>query len=404
MRCVTRVLIPKSGPLRVLAVISFANAAGTSLLVTSLVLYFTKVVSLSGGQVAAGLTLGGGLGLLVGVPLGHLGDRYGARELMMVLHVLLALAIVGYVFAEDFASFLVVSCFVGVLDRGAAAVDTGVVARALPDDGRQVRDRAYLRAVTNVGFAGGSALAAIGIALDSAAGYHGLFILDALSYAFVVGLSFRLPRLPRLPAEPTGPRLVVLRDRPYLAIIGLTALLAIHNSMLDVGLPLWVAGHTQAPAAIVGIIFVINCVAVALFSVRLASGSETPAAASRAALRSGVSLLAACTLMAISGAGGAVTAVTLLVLAMLLQAVGEMQQAASQWGLSLGLARVDRQGQYQGAASTGLALALSVGPLVMAGVVSLGSAGWLILGLGLLATGAATVPATRWALATRTAQ
>jgi len=80
---------------------------------------------------------------------------------------------------------------------------------------------------------------------------------------------------------------VVLRDRPYLAIVGLTALLAIHNSMLDVGLPLWVAGHTEAPAAIVGIIFVINCVAVALFSIRLASGSETPTAASHAALRPG---------------------------------------------------------------------------------------------------------------------
>lgn len=150
-------------------------------------------------------------------------------------------------------------------------------------------------------------------------------------------------------------------------------------------------------------IFVVNCVAVALFSVRLAAGSEAPLDAARSAVRSGATLLGACGLLALSGLPGVVAAVALLVGGMLLQAVGEMQQAASQWGLSLGLAPADRHGQYQGAAATGLSLGLSLGPLAMAGVVAAGAAGWLAFGAVMLAVGAATVPTTRWALAARTA-
>lgn len=119
--------LPAPGATRVLAATSFANALGSSLLVTSLVLYFTRVIGLSGGQVALGLTVGGGLGLLVGVPLGHLADTRGARELLIALLVLQAAATLGYVVARSFGAFLVAACAAGLLDRGASAVRSGVV-------------------------------------------------------------------------------------------------------------------------------------------------------------------------------------------------------------------------------------------------------------------------------------
>jgi MFS family permease len=395
-----RRLLPTDRTLRTLAVGSLVNSAGSGLLITTLVLYFTRIVGLSGGQVALGLSLGAGAGLLAGVPLGHLSDARGPREVLVALLALLAAVTVAYVFVTSFAAFVAVACLAVCLDHSSMAVRQGVIARALPVQGR-VRARAFLRSITNVGFAGGAAVATIGIAIDTKAGYQAMILADAASFAVVAAIHARLPHLPPVPPDATGPRLVVLRDRPYLVVVVLTALLALHNSMLDVGLPLWVSQRTDAPSAIVGVIFVLNCVSVALFSVRLAAGSEAVPDAARTALRSGTTLLLACALMAVSGPLPALAASAVLVAGMLLQSVGEMQQAASQWGLSLGLAPGDRHGQYQAAASTGLTFASMVGPLVMAAVVGVGAAGWLVFGAALVAIGAATVPATRWAQASR---
>lgn len=395
-----RRLLPTDPLLRRLALAAVVNAAGTGLLLSTLVLYFTGVVGLSGGQVAAGMAAGGAIGLLVGVPLGHLADTRGAREVLVVLMLVQAVTTLAYLLADSFLSFFVAACAAIASSRGAMAVSHGVSTRRLPPEGR-VRSRAFLRAMTNVGFALGAGAAAIGLAIGTRGCYEAMIAADALSFVVVAVIHARLPHLPRTASEEAGPRLVVLRDRPYVTVMALMALLTIHNSMLDVGMPLWISAHTSAPSALVGVIFMVNCVSVALFSVRLAAGSEAVPDAARAALRSGVTLLVACVLLATSGPLPAVAAAVVLVVGMLVQSAGEMQEAAAQWGLAMGLAPPERHGQYQGLASTGLALGWMIGPPVMAGVVALGSGGWLLLGTGLAATGAMVLPATRWAVATR---
>ena len=68
------------GPMRTFAAVTLVNTIGNGLLATAVVLYFTRVVGLSGAHVGVGLTIAGALGLLVGVPLGHVADRTGPRE------------------------------------------------------------------------------------------------------------------------------------------------------------------------------------------------------------------------------------------------------------------------------------------------------------------------------------
>ncbi|HEU4975410.1 MAG TPA: MFS transporter [Baekduia sp.] len=394
--------IPSDPLLRRLALAGVVNAAGTGLLLSTLVLYFTQDVGLSGGQVAAGMSAGGAIGLLAGVPLGHLADTRGAREVLVALLALESLATLAYLAAHSFVTFVAAACAAIALSRGAMAVSGGVTARRLPPEGR-VRSRAFLRAMTNVGFALGAGLATIGLAIGTRGAYQAMIAADAASFLVVAAMHARLPHLPRVPPDPAGPRLVVLRDRPYVVVMALMALMTMHNSMLDVGLPLWVSAHTDAPPALVGVIFVMNCVSVALLSVRFAAGSEAVPDAARAAFRAGITLLVACTLLAVSGPLPAVAAAAVLIVGMLVQSAGEMQEAAAQWGLSMGLAPADRHGQYQGLASTGLALGWMLGPPLMAGVVAVGTAGWLAVGIAFTAIGAMTVPAARWALATRAA-
>lgn len=382
--------------MRTLALSNLCNNAGNGLLMATLVLFFTGPVGLGAGAVAAGLSIGAGVGLLVGVPLGHLADRWGAREVAVAVQLAQTAATGAYLLVGSAGAFIAVATIEVALARGASAVRQGIIARALPDEGR-VEARALLRAVTNAGAALGTGLAAIGIAVGTRAGYEVMIALDALSFVAVAALTRQLPHLAGVPASASGPALVVLRDRPYLAAIAMTALLHVHNAILTVGLPLWVAAHTRAPEAMVGVIFTVNCLVVMAFSIRVARGTDTPAQGARAALRAGAWLAAACALLALSSSPPALVAALVLLVGMLLQAVGEMFQAASQWSLSLGLAPGDRHGQYQGAAATALNVGDALGPLVMAAVVAGGSLGWIALGGAFLAAGALHAPVVAWA-------
>jgi MFS family permease len=200
-----------------------------------------------------------------------------------------------------------------------------------------------------------------------------------------------------------GPRLIVLRDRPFLIVTGLVAIMSLHFSLLEVGVPLWVQGHTEAPRITVAIVFIVNCVLVALLSVRLARGSDTVAGAARAGARSGIVLAASCVLFAASSGPGATVAAAILIAAGVVEVLGEIVQAASGWGLGFGLAPEHAQGQYQGAAATGFALSLMLGPALMAAVTSAGTAGWLAFGAVFLVTGFVTIPVAAWAMERREA-
>jgi MFS family permease len=393
-------MLRASPTLRTLSAMTLANTVGSGLLGASVVLYFTHLVGLSGGQVGLGLTVAGGLGLLVGIPVGHVADRRGPREVLVALMLGEAVATLSYVFVRSFGVFLVAVCLVVTVDRAASAVKQGLLAQVLPAADR-VASRAFLRAVTNVGFAIGSGIAGIGILIDTQAAYDILIVGDAVTFAVAALLLLRLPHVPPQPPAADGPRLVVLRDRPYLAVSALVAVMSLHVSLLDVGLPLWVEGHTNAPRAIVAVIFIVNCVIVALFSVRFARGSDTVAGAARAGARAAVLLALSCVVFALTSGPAATVAAIVLVVAAVIQVGGEMAQAASGWGLAFGLAPDHAQGQYQGAASTAVAIAMMAGPATMAGVTSAGTIGWLAYGAVFLLAGFATVPVAAWAATSR---
>ena len=395
-------MLRTSPTLRTLSAMTLANTVGSGLLGASVVLYFTHLVGLSGGQVGLGLTVAGGLGLLVGIPVGHVADRRGPREVLVLLMLGEAVATMSYVFVRSFGVFLVAVCLVVTVGQASSAVKQGLLAQVLPTQDR-VAARAFLRAVTNVGFAIGSGIAGIGILFDTRAAYDVLIVGDAVTFAVAALLLLRLPHVPPQPPAASGPRLVVLRDRPYLAVSALVAVMSLHVNLLDVGLPLWVEGHTNAPRAIVAVIFIVNCVIVALFSVRFARGSDTVAGAARAGARAAVLLALSCVVFALTSGPAATVAAIVLVVAAVIQVGGEMAQSASGWGLAFGLAPDHAQGQYQGAASTAVAIAMMAGPATMAGVTSAGTIGWLAYGAVFLVAGFATIPVAAWAQRTREA-
>ncbi|MFF2349624.1 MFS transporter [Kitasatospora sp. NPDC058115] len=398
-----RRLLPAGPLLRGLVLMTLVNAVGDGLFVTVNVLFFTRSLGLTPGSVALGLTAAGVCGVFAGVPMGRLADRAGSRRLLLVLGPLEAAAVLGYAFVRSFAAFVVLACAATVLSRGAAAVRSALIARALPADG-QVRSRALLRSVANAGLVVGSGGAALALQADSYAGYVTMLALDAASFLGVALLLARL-RVPATPAPGTpvrggaaGGRRTALGDRRYLLVTALHAVLELQLAVLTVGLPLWIVLGTQAPAALVAAVNVVNCLLVVLFQVRASRGVTDVPSAARACAAGALLLAAGCAGYAAAQYGPAWAAAAALLAGALVHTLGELLTSAGGWTLSLDLADPRAHGEYQGVFLSGQAAAHVIGPLVVTlTAVNHGAAGWLVLaGLFALA-GPALVPAVRGA-------
>ncbi|WP_435150628.1 MFS transporter [Micromonospora aurantiaca (nom. illeg.)] len=396
-------LLPEPGPSRTLALSTLVNTVGRGTWLTASALFLTRSVGLTVAQVGVALTLTALVSLVASTPMGYLADRLGPRGLQMAALLASAACTDALVTVRSFTGFLVVGMLMAVADAGTRGARGALIAGAVPPDQR-VRTRAYLRAVTNVGISVGTVLAGFALAADTRGAYVTLILLDAATYVLAAAVLLRLPPVPPMPAPAHGPRLIALRDRPFLAFTVLDGLMSMHFSLINIALPLWIAGHTSAPNWLISVCLLVNTVVVILFQVRASRGTEDLTGAGRAARRAGVLLAAACALFAAGGGVPVAVAVPLLLAGALVHVVGELWHAAAGWGISFGLAPAHAHGQYQGAYGMGMQLGSMVAPVVVTTLaIGWGVPGWLVLGVVFLLLGALVPPVVRWAARTRPA-
>jgi MFS family permease len=392
---------PRSPVLRVLSVATLVNTTGNGAFYTVSALYFTRIVGIRPAHLGLALTIGGLAGLLAAVPIGHLGDRLGPREVLRGLLVVLAVFTGGYLLVRSTWQLAVAAALVSVVDRGSNAVRNGLIA-TLSVDGDRVRMRAYLRAVTNVGISLGTLMGGVALFFDTRAAYVAVFGVNIVSYLLTAGILRGLPHVAPVRHESDGPRLLVLRDRPFVTVTALNAVFAMHFALIEIAVPLWVAERTAAPTWFVSVLLLVNTSAVVAFQVRMARGTELVPEAARAYRRGGVFVGVACVVFALAADEPLWVAVVLLLVAACVHVTGEMVASAGQWGVSMGLAPDESQGQYQGFAATGFAASSMVAPVVLTLLcIEWGRPGWLLLGALFAGTAAAMPPAARWALRTR---
>jgi MFS family permease len=388
-------LLPADPTQRTWALATLANTAGNGMFFTVSAIYFTQSVGLSPAQVGLGLTVAGLCGLLAGVPAGHLGDVHGPRNLIVGLALVEAVGVAAYALVDSFAVFLVVACLVTTVDRASNAVRSGMIA-ALGAPGERVKLRAYLRAVTNVGITIGAPVGGLALAVDTRAAYVTGILLNSATFVVAALLVLRIPPVPPRPHTGDGPRLAVLRDRPFVQVAVVHAFLALHFALLDVALPLWIVRRTEAPQWLVAVLLLVNTLTVVAFQVRASRGVETVRQGALALRRAGFVLALACVVFALSGSVPAAAAVGLLLVATLVHVTGELLQSAGGWAVSFGLAPDDRQGQYQGLFSTGFAATSMLAPAVLTALcITWGWPGWLVVGAVFALAGSALVPLVR---------
>jgi len=391
-----------------LAVAQFANSIGDGAFYACSALFFTRVVGLSATQVGLALTLAWATGMLAGVPLGYAADRFGPRRTAVVLAAVTAGTLTGFLVVRSFSLFLLVACIYACCQGGLGSA-RGALLAGLVDADQRTRVRAYLQSTLNAGLAVGAGLGGLALAFDTRGAYLTVFAVDALSFLAAALVLRRLPEVPSRPAERlrragevapgAGPRLAVLRDRPYAVITLLNAVMYLNMPLLSLGLPLWIVERTDAPKPMAAALLIVNMLSVVLFQVRVARRVTSLRAAARITGRAGWVMLAACGVYALSaGHIGPVAAVAVLLSAAAVQVLGEMMQGAAAWELGFGLAPADKQGQYQGFFGMAPQIARMLGPVVMTTLlIGWGTPGWLVLGGLFLAAGLGMAPALRWA-------
>ncbi|MET8350304.1 MFS transporter [Micromonospora sp. NPDC005206] len=393
--------LPPPGHLRTLSLATLANTVGAGLWLTGVALYLTRVVGLTPTQVGLGLTLAGLVGLTASVPLGGLADRRDPRTLRAVLQLAQAAVAVAYLLVGSFPVFLLVATLDALLVSGNLAVRAALVAAVAGPQGR-VHAFATLRAVANLGIAVGAGLAGFALATDTHLAYQILVAGNATTYLVSAALLMRLPAL----APPTRPSTAAalrrgrpLRDGRFLAVSGASAVLALHQTVLTLVVPLWAVNLLGAPPPIVSAVLLTNTVLTVLLAVRLSRGADTAAPAARKMRRAGLVLATAMLLYAATAGLPTAPAVALLLVATVVYTVGDLWHGAAGAGLTYDLAPPDAIGAYQGADGMFAGLARAVAPALLTLVVLDGGVpGWLAVGGLFAVVGLASPALTRRAL------
>jgi MFS family permease len=396
---------PRDPVTRALTLATMAISLSTGLFYAVSALYFTRVLGVSATTVGLGLTAAGACGVVASYAAGWASDRVPADLIQRWAMAGQGLALVAYVLADGVAWFVAIACFAVGLRAAQGAARQALIARWYTGPER-VATRAGLRVVTNVLIGLGTVVAAVTLVIDTATAYRvtmaasGALVLLATVPLF--GLERRVPELtdrlrPVLNADPDEPRgRSPLTDRTYLGAVALSAVLAMHFGLQTIGIPLWVAGHTDAPTVVISLLMIVNTVFVASFQVPASRGTHEVLVAGRTVRRAGALLAVGCGLLAAAAYGGAGTTVVLLVLGALALAAGEVLSEAGGWGLAFELADPRSAGAYQGVSQTGYAVASMLAPTVVtATAISHGTVGWLVLAGVFLAAGAATAVIAR---------
>ena len=372
-------LLPQRGPDRVLVLSTLIASIGSGLYISGSAVYFVSYVGLSATQVGIGLSIGGFGGLVLGPFLGHAADRIGPRTATMIFTASQVVMLVAAGLVHSFWPFVVVVALLGVADAGEAVSRGALVAAVVGREGR-VRLSAYMRSVLNLGFTFGVFLAGLALAINTRPAYLALIWGHAFVLVVVTTIYLALPHTPGTPKQREQSKMRALRDLPYFAVAQVSGITRLGDTVLTIGLPLWIVNHTDAPRAVAAWIVGLNTVLIVLFQVWAARGADTLPGAVRIQRWSFLVLAAACVIVGTTGSLASLAAVAALAVAVVCISFGEMWGEGARWSLRYELAPDNAQGQYGGVFRLGQFVPIAVGPLMVTSFTDrLEEAGWLII-------------------------
>jgi len=365
------------------------DAFGTGMYYTGSALYFTQVVGLSAGEVGAGLSLGGLVGLVGSVPVGMLADRIRAGKVYVGLQLVRAVCYAAYCLVSTFPMFALLAAVIGLTDAAIPPVHQAVVGAVVSGPDR-VDTLAKVRAVRNIGFGLGALVATASIAQGSRAAFLILIAGNAISYLLTAALLSKIGigAVSAVPVDGIRRSLRLVADLRYLKVAGLSGVLAVHTTLLAVAVPLWFARHTLVPPVLIGLLVAMNTVLAVLLQARFARPCSDVRGAGRGAFWAGLALAG----FALASQAAQLTqlramAIGLALIAVTLLTFGELWQSASGWTLAYELADPHRRTAYLSTYQLGNSLQAVIAPWVLTNLLFPTRVGWLLFAVVMVAAG-----------------
>ena len=366
---------------------TLVSRIGSGLFMTIEVIYFTLIVGLTPLEVSIALGVGGLVSLLFSVPAGIIADRFGAKRVLFLAHVIEGLALLPLMFVRDFWSLLVINLFVWLASTvGHNATSTVIATMGTGED--RVTIRAAQRAMANLGIAIGTVFAGIALAVNTELAYQLTLGLDFLMFIWAATFILKLPYIRPTVVKGEPISFVAFKDWRFLAATILNGVVSLHFLIQGVALPLWILHSTEVPTWWVSVLFVINTVLVTVLQIRMSRGTGDIMVSVKKFRLGTAYLLASCLIYSSSAGLPLWFSATVLAVGMVVHTLGELYAAAGSWSIGFELAVEKHMGQYQGVYSLGWGLGGTLGPVfITAMVVGLGALGWLVLGATFLASG-----------------
>ncbi|MER6949364.1 MFS transporter [Nonomuraea sp. NPDC000554] len=391
----TAVLLPDGRGQRVVAATSFVHSFGTGLFVAAGALFFTRIVGLPASQVAAGLFAAAMTGLVAGVYVGRMADRWGPKRVQIGVALCGTVVNTGLLLVDTFWTYLLVSLLSGAV----IAASWSTLAPLVRGFGGPTPAvfRGYLRSVGNLAIALGTVAAGFAIQADTRAAFLTVMICRSLTYLVSGLILLWLPPL-TLEGAPEGAGgadrgWAALRDRTYLTLTGINAVMSLHFTIPTFLLPLWIVEHTSAPRWTISAALVLNTIMVVVLQVHISRNVADVPSAGRAMRWAGAALWVGMLLMALAEGVPPWFGALLLAAGVIAYTLGEIWHSAASAEYSFGLAPPHAQGQYAGVFGLGHGLGEGVSPAVMSALpLALGLPGWLVLATLLLVAGLACHP------------
>jgi MFS family permease len=383
--------VPSDPRQRRLLAASLADALGTGLFLPLSVIYLTRIVGLSATRVGLGLMIAGFLAIAAAPLSGTLLGRFDARRVVLGCFAASALGFVAYIAVDSFATFVAVAIVIQFASRMERPA-TAMLALGVTPRNRQIDVLGWQYSLKNLGYGIGGLLAALALLVHGKTPFVVLLAANAASYVVAGLLVLQLPasrRPERREGDASGYR-EVIRDRAYLSLAALNVIMALHDSLLLVAMPLWIATRTKAPLPLTGLLFALNTVLVVLLQTRTTRIITARGGIARSYRTAAMSFIVACGAFALAAGAPVIVAIALLVIALGALTRAELGISAGEWFLSVELAPERLRERYVSVFKTSMAVQQAVGPVLVTTVLAdWGRLGWLALAL-LLAAGTLT--------------
>jgi MFS family permease len=365
-------------------------------------LFFVRADGIPTAEVGLGLTLAGLAGLVLSVRIGRLADRFGPRDVGIAFGLVRAVLLVAVIFVRGAAEFFPMIICIGIAETGGNVARSALVGRLIPKKER-VRMSAMTRVLTNIGFSLGVVFAGIAIGFNTRSAYASLILGMALASVLTAAQSLRLPRLPGNASGGPGSRTERTRyDYPYMAVSFVSSMTLIGNTVLTVGLPIWIITHTSVPRPLAAWMILGNTALVIVLQIKFSKMGGTVPGARRIQRWSFVVLAVACCCAAATDGRGRILGSLLVLLTVALLTLGELWGETANWSFRYGFAQAKAQGAYGGMFILAGSAPSVLGPaLVTYFTATFVPAGWFVLALLFVVGMALNGPVISWAERTR---